>query len=866
MKPEIMKKEFLLVGLETQIDFSKDFSKTLEDLRETLRQNLNQIPNTSAPVRMVGFWQPGGCYFTGVEVSEEAPVPKDLIVKALPESLFVKFREEKRGTVGGPGGYAYNQWLPESGFRVNEELPGDFEIFDDMEHCDEDDGCDILIPIRPNAVDQKQIRGVVPFPCDAESDSFFGALASALLPILGYSEETPYWCPPKAAYCIGCGGCGDKTTLQKHQLSVYHALLTATGTAFGFDYPEDDEVDCHSFEDVEIGWRWPDAFIGYIMGLAGLTWKRITWDADQSEIYKAITASIDRGYPVLARLGGHGVFPGETAWQVVTGYKDGALCGLDANSLSETAAYSDGLFLLQNWQDSFIDAVIITGHQEKSVAYMDVLDRIIRTLSHPSHAKLENDIMAKLDAVTPENAEETAMMMCGITGVPIEARWHAAEAFCSMDNMISCLTEEQALKSRLSDLFFKKYIADHNDETHGVCWKIWGLLGVGPETGYWITPESAERLLNPETRNEIKRLFRIVFDNDRAVLAELTAVCKGGGGDPVPKKMIPNLPAHPMISNMAGQNYWLNGCMAYLMECLGESPDYDYWFFSGVTGDSFLQVYGKNPEQMVLCYSDIMTDTALKKAFDACGYGYAYDKITEGNREMLGKRIRESIDRNIPVIARVENTFRSFAVICGYDAERFYSIMGEETTPAAYSYSNLIFVGDKKEQPALAVAYKDAVLAVPALMTIQETEDYSFGEKAFIDWAESLEDGRYQKYPAESKLFHTHGDPSFTCWNMHGTYLCMLGTNLCAVDFLKKAYEFNTELTFIEQLLPIYEKQCGKGFMELIGMEGGFSLPPEAIRDSARMKPVSDAIKKAGSYCGDILKVFEQEISEPVSL
>ena len=526
MKPEIMKKEFLLVGLETQIDFSKDFSKTLEDLRETLRQNLNEIPNMSVPVRMVGFWQPGGRYFTGVEVSEEAPVPKELVVKALPESLFAKFREEKRGTVGGPGGYAYNQWLPESGCRVNEELPGDFEIFDDMEHCGEDDGCDILIPIRPNTEEQKQIRGVVPFPCDAESDPFFSALSSALLPILGYSEETPYWCSPKAAYCIGCGGCGDKTTLQKHQLSVYHALLTATGTAFGFDYPEDDEVDCHSFEDVEIGWRWPDAFIGYIMGFAGLTWKRITRDADQSEIYKAITASIDLGYPVLARLGGHGVFPGETAWQVVTGYKDGALCGLDANSLSETAAYSDGLFLLRNWQDSFIDAVIVTGHQEKSVAYMDVIDRIIRTLSHPSHAKLESDIMAKLDAVTPENAEQTAMMMCGITGVPIEARWHAAEAFCSMDNMISCLTEEQALKSRLSDLFFKKYIADHNDETHGVCWKIWGLLGVGPETGYWITPESAERLLNPETRNEIKRLFRIVFDNDRAVLAELTAVCK----------------------------------------------------------------------------------------------------------------------------------------------------------------------------------------------------------------------------------------------------------------------------------------------------------------------------------------------------
>ena len=80
------------------------------------------------------------------------------------------------------------------------------------------------------------------------------------------------------------------------------------------------------------------------------------------------------------------------------------------------------------------------------------------------------------------------------------------------------------MKSKLSDLFFRKYIADNHDETHGVCWKIWGLLGVGPETEYRITPESAGRLLNHETRSEIKRLFQIVFDNDSIILAELNRI------------------------------------------------------------------------------------------------------------------------------------------------------------------------------------------------------------------------------------------------------------------------------------------------------------------------------------------------------
>ena len=43
------------------------------------------------------------------------------------------------------------------------------------------------------------------------------------------------------------------------------------------------------------------------------------------------------------------------------------------------------------------------------------------------------------------------------------------------------------------------------------------------------------------------------------------------------KKVLEN--ARLLCDGMLGQNYWFNGCMDYLMECLGESPDYDYWFF-----------------------------------------------------------------------------------------------------------------------------------------------------------------------------------------------------------------------------------------------------------------------------------------------
>ena len=112
-----------------------------------------------------------------------------------------------------------------------------------------------------------KLQGIVQYPVDAQSNSFFCALASALLPALGYAEDTPYFCAPKGRRCVSCGECGEKTALQKHHLALYHALLAASGVAFGFSYPEDDTVEEHSFPGVEKGWRWPDAFVDFFVDI-----------------------------------------------------------------------------------------------------------------------------------------------------------------------------------------------------------------------------------------------------------------------------------------------------------------------------------------------------------------------------------------------------------------------------------------------------------------------------------------------------------------------------------------------------------------------------------------------------------------------
>jgi AraC family transcriptional regulator len=156
-QPDIIKKKFTLVGVEAKVDLRADFSDALDALRRTLRQNLAAVKNKAVPERMIGVWlpdhgdandelSPKRVYYTGVEVTRAEDVPAHLIVRDMPESLFARFRERSRGTMSR---YAYTEWLPKSGYILNmDNLPGDLEIFDDMEHDAVDDGCDILLPIQ----------------------------------------------------------------------------------------------------------------------------------------------------------------------------------------------------------------------------------------------------------------------------------------------------------------------------------------------------------------------------------------------------------------------------------------------------------------------------------------------------------------------------------------------------------------------------------------------------------------------------------------------------------------------------------------------------------------------------------------------
>jgi len=362
-----------------------------------------------------------------------------------------------------------------------------------------------------------------PFPYDAESDGFIAALSSVVCAAKKYTDDTPYWCTARDCYCQKCGGCAGQS-LGKTQLSIYHCLITASGLAFGFDYPEDDNVGMHTRPDTPVGWRWDNAFLADIMDFAGLSFIRCK-NKTVAEIRGIVKDSIDAGYPAMAA--NYSVYPDEMAWascwKIVSGYTDDGITVM--NYGGEISDETDG---------AYEDIIVITGEVNRAndaacrQTYFDVLKRIHAVLSDPSHLCLENEIMSDLSNVTPENAVMLSYKLMGINGVPIEARWHASEAFTSKDNLLYSLVnslsadpadanELKAVAEKLSDLFFKRYFAEGNNETHGIGWKIWACLNVGPRTGYLPTEESFKLIQQPDVQSEMKRLFKIVFDNDRAV-------------------------------------------------------------------------------------------------------------------------------------------------------------------------------------------------------------------------------------------------------------------------------------------------------------------------------------------------------------
>lgn len=309
-----------------------------------------------------------------------------------------------------------------------------------------------------------------------------------------------------------------------------------------------------------------------------------------------------------------------------------------------------------------------------------------------------------------------------------------------------------------------------------------------------------------------------------------------------------------MITSHYGENYWFNGCASYLMECNGET-DYDYWFFAGLTGENFAQVYSKNHYRgdglMDYRLSELEHHFVVEEIFAKCGYDSSFVPLSTilCDREMYLQKLISYIDKGLPVIindyGKNPHQRFGFGVLVGYEdyGKTLLYMGGDGTEPDRISMEDLLtldyqnetrhchgwlFLGEKKEEISLDQIYRNRILTLPELLTF-ENENYCFGAKAFRAWAESIDNGKYEDMKPEN----------FDDWGMYSIYICNLATNSGGCkSFLEQALKLNPDLTFIAEILSIYVT-TGRYWNnddgdDLEALGGGFNVTLEALQNKER--------------------------------
>ena len=343
--------------------------------------------------------------------------------------------------------------------------------------------------------------------------------------------------------------------------------------------------------------------------------------------------------------------------------------------------------------------------------------------------------------------------------------------------------------------------------------------------------------------------------------------------------MLPRL--HQLITSEKGENYWFNGCAKYVMESYGEA-EYDYWFFSGITGDKLTQVHADEVYSDDRFRGNGVTDyrmshgtggAFLEEIFSVCGYESSYVSLGEigKNRTMYIQTIMSYIDKGVPVILCHSQIITGdwWAVFVGYEehGNTLLYITGDEDTPQKISMDDLFtesisewekdayglcFVGEKREEKDLKTIYRKAVLSLPKLLTTK-IDSCSFGAEAFRSWADEIKQGRFDGMKI----------PDFKDWGMYTIYVCNLATNgSCCDAFLDRALELNPDYTFLADIKKEYKKIArywndddGK---DLEALGGGFNVKLETLQDKEQREKIARKILEMADCMDNVVRILQE--------
>jgi hypothetical protein len=330
------------------------------------------------------------------------------------------------------------------------------------------------------------------------------------------------------------------------------------------------------------------------------------------------------------------------------------------------------------------------------------------------------------------------------------------------------------------------------------------------------------------------------------------------------QKVLENI--HQLQYPERGQNYVFNGYMKYLIECLGEKEEYDYYFFSFISGDCVAQVFGQNKDRWHPSLSQSRFDYDLiKRVFDSIGYSFAFVSPDElkAEPEKYKQMIMAYIDKGLPVIGKGFNNCwdnkaqmtDEVSCIVGYtDNGRTFFRLPEEATNLMpinledeYSYK-LVFVGDKTAAPSLADVYKNTFFNIPNLLTLPPLNGVSFGIQAFIDWANAVVSD-----------FYDIAESEFDCWRVYTIYVCNLATNLFSKQFIDRTFDLNPELAYIKPDFDEIYADMEKTYVKLKEQGGEFNITYETLQNKDKRKAIAETIAMFGHHFDNLYKLVLQE-------
>ncbi|MCL2508651.1 MAG: hypothetical protein FWF05_05700 [Oscillospiraceae bacterium] len=259
-----------------------------------------------------------------------------------------------------------------------------------------------------------------------------------------------------------------------------------------------------------------------------------------------------------------------------------------------------------------------------------------------------------------------------------------------------------------------------------------------------------------------------------ASVAELQANISANKKPPKPAKKIKKI--RRLWHDLKCENFYLEGCFAAALKAAGDAPKarkkpptsdtkklplaFEYTFLLTVSGTLFTQTY-PSPSSSAGMSSEL-GHLIMPHMFQRLGWSYLYidrDMIAS-QPELVMEAIKASIAKKIPVISRgighVQLKERYFdclpewCLIGGYDknGRLLVNIYPEDAVTDKSGYTvienglpgsdGLYILVEKRQKMDAAQLYKEALYAIPALVSMPNYNGVSFGRQAYYDWAGAM--------------------------------------------------------------------------------------------------------------------------------